>query len=156
MVNIYTDTSVIGGCFDVEFRESTIALFDEFIRGSRMLIFSDLVLSELSRAPEHVEAKLWEVPAQFRLRLTTTEEAFQLADTYIREGALSEKFKDDALHIALATIHKADVLASWNFKHIVNLDRIILYNSINVRLGYQPIEIQSPRAILNDITNEKG
>jgi hypothetical protein len=58
------------------------------------------------------------------------------------------------LHIALATLNNADVLASWNFKHIVNLDRIRLYNSINLRLGYRLIEIRTPREILNLTDNE--
>jgi hypothetical protein len=58
------------------------------------------------------------------------------------------------LHIALATLNNADVLASWNFKHIVNLDRIRLYNSINLRFGYRLIEIRTPREILNLTDNE--
>ena len=52
-------------------------------------------------------------------------------------------------HIALATIHKLDVLASWNFKHIVNLDRIKGYNSVNLRMGYSMIEIRSPKDLVN-------
>ena len=62
--------------------------------------------------------------------------------TYVQEGALTIKSFNDALHIALATLNNADVLASWNFKHIVNLNRIRLYNSINLKLGYRMIEIR--------------
>ena len=71
-----------------------------------------------------------------------------VAEAYIKEGALTNKSYNDALHIALATLNNCDVLASWNFKHIVNLDRIRLYNSINLRLGYRMIEIRTPREIL--------
>jgi len=56
---------------------------------------------------------------------------------------------EDCHHIALATIHKVDVLASWNFKHIVNLERIKGYNSVNVRLGYSMLEIRSPKDLVN-------
>jgi len=49
----------------------------------------------------------------------------------------------------LATVYRIDVLASWNFKHIVNLDRIKGYNSINLRLGYPTIEIRSPLELIN-------
>jgi hypothetical protein len=42
-----------------------------------------------------------------------------------------------------------DVLANWNFKHIVNLDRIKGYNSVNIRLGYSIIEIRSPKDLVN-------
>jgi len=81
--------------------------------------------------------------------IVINDEAIQLAETYISEGALTNKSYNDALHIALATLNNSDVLASWNFKHIVNLDRIRLYNSINLRLGYRLIEIRTPREILN-------
>ena len=67
------------------------------------------------------------------------------------------KSYNDALYIALATLNNADVLSSWNFKHIVNLDRIKLYNnSINLRLGYKIIEIRSPREILKIVKDENN
>lgn len=50
--------------------------------------------------------------------------------------------------IALATIHKVDVLASWNFKHIVNLDRIKGYNGVNLKMGYSTIEIRNPKDLV--------
>ena len=39
---------------------------------------------------------------------------------------------NDMLHIALATIAEVDVLVSWNFKHIVRLDEIRLFNAVNL------------------------
>lgn len=156
MVNVYTDTSVIGGCFDSEFKEWSLALFEEFKAGTKQIILSDLVLLELNMAREEIHSKLNEVPLQHRIDLETTDEAIQLAETYILEGALTNKSYNDALHIALATINNAEVLASWNFKHIVNLDRIRLYNSINLRLGYRLIEIRTPREILKAGDDEKG
>jgi hypothetical protein len=51
--------------------------------------------------------------------------------------------------VAMATIHKVDVLASWNFKHIVNLDRIKGYNAVNSRLGYSILEIRSPKDLMD-------
>ena len=78
-----------------------------------------------------------------------TEEAIKLADTYINEKVVGKTSLEDCRHIALATIHKVDVLASWNFKHIVNLDRIKGYNSVNMRLGYSIIEIRSPKDLVN-------
>jgi hypothetical protein len=47
--------------------------------------------------------------------------------------------------MALATINRADFLVSWNFKHIVNIQRIRGYNSINIKNGYRQLEIRSPR-----------
>jgi len=52
-------------------------------------------------------------------------------------------------YIATATINRADVLVSWNFKHIVNLERIHRYNAVNLKLGYPMIEIRTPTEVLN-------
>ena len=147
------DTSVIGGCFDAEFSEWSLALFDEFIIGLKTAVFSGLTLEELNLAPIKVRDKILEIPEKSRITIPTSELAISLAETYIDEGALSEKSYNDALHIALATLSEASVLTSWNFKHIVNLDRIRLFNSINFRMGYKLIEIRTPREILTN--NEK-
>ena len=99
--------------------------------------------------------KIIEVPDKYRVPIGTTDEAIVLAETYINEGALTNKSYNDALHIALATLNNASVLASWNFKHIVNLDRIRIYNSINLKLGYRIIEIRTPREIIKPEENER-
>ncbi|MGV8090399.1 MAG: hypothetical protein AB2L24_00855 [Mangrovibacterium sp.] len=74
-----------------------------------------------------------------------TDEAIELAIEYIAEGVVGQTSFADCLHIALATINRADYLISWNFKHIVNVDRIRGYNSINIKKGYKQLEIRSPR-----------
>lgn len=74
--------------------------------------------------------------------------ARDLADKYLKEKIVTARYKSDALHIAVATIHKVDVMVSWNFKHIVNLNRIRQYNSVNLKYGYSMIEIRSPMEIV--------
>ena len=147
-MTVYSDTSTVGGCFDEQFQEWSVALFEEFKTGVKLLMLSDLTLQELELAPQEVREKLIEVPNKHRVPIGITDEAIELAETYINEGALTNKSYNDALHIALATLNNASVLASWNFKHIVNLNRIRLYNSINLKLGYRLIEIRTPREIL--------
>ena len=150
---VYIDTSVIGGCLDHEFEEWSNVLFEEFKAGSKLILLSGLTLEELSFAPLPVQEKLHEVPQQNKIAIEITDEAISLAETYIKEGALTRKSYNDALHIAIATLSNAEVLCSWNFKHIVNLDRIRLYNSINLRLGFKIIEIRTPREILTNNEN---
>lgn len=147
-MNVYTDTSIIGGCFDSEFKVWSLALIDEFIAGIKKIVLSDLTIRELEMARNEVKDIIEEIPSENKIIVNIGDEAIHLAETYILEGALTNKSYNDALHIALATLNKANVLASWNFKHIVNLERIIPYNSINLRLGYMVIEIRSPREIL--------
>ena len=145
---VYVDTSVIGGCFDEEFEEWSILLFQEFLYGKKVMMLSDLTLQELELAKFKVREKVKEIPQNQISNIFVNDEVIHLAEKYIEEGALTIKSYNDALHIALATLNNADVLSSWNFKHIVNLDRIKLYNSINLRLGHKIIEIRSPREIL--------
>ena len=104
---------------------------------------------ELINAPQQVREHLLKFSADKFERVELTEEALRLADSYINEKVVGKTSLEDCRHIALATINKVDVLASWNFKHIVNLDRIKGYNSVNLRLGYSMIEIRSPKDLVN-------
>ena len=74
----------------------------------------------------------------------------KLAEKYIEQKIVSDKFYSDALHIAIATVIGVDVLVSWNFNHIVNLNRIRLFNSVNLREGYSILEIRSPREVIEN------
>nr|VFJ75367.1 MAG: hypothetical protein BECKFM1743C_GA0114222_108373 [Candidatus Kentron sp. FM]VFJ77487.1 MAG: hypothetical protein BECKFM1743A_GA0114220_109922 [Candidatus Kentron sp. FM]VFK18631.1 MAG: hypothetical protein BECKFM1743B_GA0114221_105624 [Candidatus Kentron sp. FM] len=146
--HIYTDTSVIGGCLDREFRAGSEALFERFESGSAFMMLSDLTLSELENAPPRVRDRLNHVPAGNIRYVELTAEAEQLADNYLSEGVVSLKSTADAEHIAIATINHANVLVSWNFKHIVNLERIRGYNAVNLKQGYPMMEIRTPLEVL--------
>ena len=146
---IYIDTSVVGGFFDEEFKEPTTMLFNRLENGEVIFVVSDLLDLELIGAPQQVKDHLLKYSSDKFVRVELTEDAIKLADTYIREKVVGKTSLEDCRHIALATIHKVDVLASWNFKHIVNLDRIKGYNSVNLRLGYSMIEIRSPKDLVN-------
>ena len=142
---IYIDTSIVGGYFDEEFKDDTVALFDRFENDEIIFVISDLLELELLYAPTRVKDLLLKYPLNKFITVALTQEVFDLADTYIAEKVVGKSSLEDCRHIALATINRVDVLASWNFKHIVNLDKIKGYNSVNLRLGYQMIEIRSPK-----------
>ena len=82
--------------------------------------------------------------------LALDSEAEALAAQYIQDGAVSRNEWADALHIALATVARVDVLVSWNFKHIVNLRRIHACNAVNLKHGYSVLEIRNPREVFGD------
>ena len=147
--SIYIDTSVVGGYFDEEFKEATVRLFARLENHEIIFVISDLLDLELLNAPLHVKQLLHNYSADKFQRVELTEEAIKLSDIYISEKVVGKSSLEDCRHIALATIHKVDVLASWNFKHIVNLDKIKGYNSVNMRLGYSIIEIRSPKELVN-------
>jgi hypothetical protein len=146
---IYIDTSIVGGFFDEEFQEPTGKLFERLERNEIIFVVSDLLDLELINAPQRVRDLLLNYSSDKFQRIELSEEAVKLADTYIIEKVVGKTSLEDCRHIAMATIHKVDVLASWNFKHIVNLDRIKGYNSVNMKLGYALIEIRSPKDLIN-------
>ena len=146
---IYIDTSVVGGYFDEEFKEATLKLFDRLDKNEIIFVVSDLLDLELLKAPQQVQQLLYNYSPDKFQRVELTEEAIVLANTYINEKVVGKTSMEDCRHIALATIYKVDVLASWNFKHIVNLDRIKGYNSVNLRTGYSILEIRSPKDLVN-------
>ena len=148
IARVYIDTSVIGGCIDQEFKEWSIKLFDEFKNGKKIIVISDITLDELELAPKKVQVILKQIPDKYLKIVESNNETEELARQYIIRKAVSQKFYLDALHIAIATYYNVTVLSSWNFKHIVNLDRIIKYNSVNIEMGYKILEIRSPRDIL--------
>ncbi len=145
---IYVDTSVIGGCFDNEFEKYSHQLFEEFIAGGKRLVISDLVLFELERSPENVKEVLNGVTEDNIEYVFLNEESISLANAYLKEGVIAENSLSDARHIAIATVERVDVLVSWNFKHIVNLNRIHLINTVNLKLGYPMLEIRSPLEVI--------
>ena len=143
-VRIYTDTSVLGGCEDGEFREPSRRLLDAFQRGELMLVLSELTIRELEGAPDAVRTALGRVPGEHVEALALSPEAEDLASAYIADGAIGAHMHADALHIALATVARVDVLVSWNFKHIVNLKRIHAYNAVNLKRGPPSRDTNSP------------
>ena len=146
---IYIDTSVIGGQFTNIFSTDTTPFFEAVVKGHFTIIVSDLLEAELLKAPQHVKDFLTTIPAQQVENIRLTQDAVNLADQYILARVVGPTSRADCQHIAMATLAKADVLVSWNFKHIVNLDKIRGYNGINCQLGYNMIEIRTPKEIIS-------
>jgi len=142
---IYLDTSVFGGYFDTEFEEYTKPLFDRIMNGEFELLLSSLTQDELETAPQQVRDLMTRIKSYSFQFIETSDEADALAQEYIDEKVVGQTCYADCVHIALATIYKADYLISWNFKHIVNVQRIRGYNTINMKNGYRMLEIRSPR-----------
>jgi len=146
---IYIDTSVIGGYFDEEFESASRRLFDRIANKDFDVYFSEVNETELSLAPKHIRDLKNIIPTDCYKYLVLNDEAKELAETYVKEKALGQASLNDAYHIALASVSRLDCLISWNFKHIVNFDKIRLFNSINLKLGYPLIDIRTPLEFLN-------
>ncbi|MEA3281129.1 MAG: PIN domain protein [Euryarchaeota archaeon] len=132
MMRIYADTPVFGGCFDYEFEKWPNKLMEEFKHGLKSVVISDLASKELEGAPPHVRNLIEEIPKEHKEHVVLDDDAAGLGH-YIENGTISRRHLVDVQHIAMAAVNKIDILVSWNFKHIVNLSRIRLYNSVNLK-----------------------
>lgn len=148
-IRLYVDTSVFGGYFDNEFKENTKLLFERIKKNDFDIYISEISKNELIHAPFRVRNIVQEIPVNCLFNLEFTEEVKELANHYIREKILGKASLNDAYHIAITTINRIDVLVSWNFTHIVNFNKIRLFNSVNLKQGYPAIDIRTPIELIN-------
>jgi hypothetical protein len=143
---VYVDTSVIGGCFDPEFRVWSKGLVEDFRGGLFRMVLSDVTTAEIRLAPQAVQDLYAELLPMAQV-LSVTDEALEVFSAYVEHGILGRRFRNDMLHIALATVAEVDVLVSWNFRHIVRLDKIQQFSGVNIERGYKSLAIYSPREV---------
>ena len=148
ILRVYLDTSVVGGCFDDEFREDSLQLMSNIRLGIYTGLISNVTIEELEGAPDNVRNVLKQFDDEQLVYLPESEAVEALARAYLEAGVVPRRYEGDATHIAYATVHQADVVVSWNFRHIVNLRRIQAFNAINIREGYGWIEIRSPKELI--------
>ena len=153
-IQIYVDTSVFGGAEDEEFAEASQRVFRRVISGDFFMVLSTETLRELQTAPPRVRDVLDGIPDHRMRVVPVSPEIKRLSQAYLQAGILGKASQSDAIHVAAATVAEVDVILSWNFRHIVNYDRIHKYNAINVLHGYRPLEIHSPPEMINDDPNE--
>ena len=144
---------MVGGCFDAEFAQWSNRLLGAFRRGEFVAVLSAVTAAEMEQAPEPVRGIYEELVGMGSEVLLVSREAMDLSAAYERRKILGPRFRNDMLHIAVATVAEADVLVSWNFRHIVRLDRIRQFNSVNMELGYKQLAIYSPREV---VPHERG
>ena len=149
-MRVYVDTSVVGGMFDPEFERRTESFWNAVQDGRIRIIASNILIEELENSPKHVREFFHSLPKAQVEHVTATEDSDRLAEQYIEAGVVGKTSLDDCRHIALATVARADVLVSLNFKHIVNIRRIQGYNGVNMLHGYPTIEIRTPEEVIHD------
>ena len=150
ILRLYLDTSVFGGVFDEEFASDSKRLIDAVHSKKFVVMVSDVVLEEIQGAPDGVREIVANLPKDQQFFVDTTEEVIKLRDEYLQRKILTSKSIDDATHVALATVNRADAIVSWNFKHIVRLDKMRQYNQVNFSLKYGLLQIVSPKEVLFD------
>jgi predicted nucleic acid-binding protein len=153
-LRVYLDTSVIAGSLDHEFSLNSNQLMEAIKQEKFILLMSDIIVSELINAPQSVKDILLSIPQRVIEVVKITPEVLQLRDAYINEGVVTSKSINDATHVAAATKARAAAIISWNFKHIVRLDKMKGYNQINLLNGYGILTIISPLEVTIDEAND--
>jgi hypothetical protein len=146
--SLYLDTSVLGGYFDEEWKQPTQELWRQREAGLWVFLSSVLVRDEIENAPAHVRNHFAQTFTEEESLLAFDEEMETLAEAYVAQGVVTQKYIEDAGHVAIATVCRADYLVSWNFKHLVNVEREKGFNAINLLRGWQPIRIVNPLELI--------
>ena len=147
---VYVDTSVFRGCESKMFRATSLRLFERFRDGDISLVLSALVARELDSASEAARAVLGPVPPEHAEFLEPSADAEELADRYIDAGAVDAEMRPVALHVAFATLARVDMLASWDYKHLLNFRRSRKWNVVNRELGHPLLPIHEVPAVLGE------
>lgn len=146
-LRVYVDTSVLGGISDEEFAEASRRFLDGVRTGRYIALVSEVVYRELAGAPEETRRALQKLPPGSLEEVAINAEVEELANAYVAADVLGLSAKLDAIHVAAATVAGADLILSWNFRHIVNYNRIRAYNSVNLIKGYHLMDIRSPQEL---------
>ena len=153
---VYVETSVISYFTGrktkdviISARQKLTKIWWETISNKYEAFISPYVIEEISKGNEKFSEKRLNAVKSFDV-LSSSPEIEELAEEYFKKLKIPEKAFFDCNHLACAVISGMDIIVSWNFKHIVNFDKIRLYNSVNLKHGYRIIEIRNPR----DLTDE--
>lgn len=156
-LRLYLDTSVINFLFAddaPDFKQVTLDFFENQTKRYELYI-SDIVILEIDQDPdEDHKGSLFSIIDRYKITIlpdTPIEEIKILAQKYIEKGIIPNPKINDALHVAYATIHNMDILLSWNFKHLANVNKEIKIQLVNIEEGYRyPLRLVSPLEVLND------
>ena len=146
---MYVDSSVISGMFDKNDHPAKAQPFwDAVFYGKIRVVFSDVLVDELNNAPDHVREFYRQIPESQIERIVSTPMSDTLAERYVKAGILTMNHLTDCKHIALAMLACADVLVSWNTKHIVTESRIRRFNDVSIGFGCDTIKILIPHNLI--------
>ena len=153
-LSIYVETSVWSHAFAEDapdLRRATLEFLEAARGGRHELFISEVVLEEMYRARPELSERLLAMVAEMRPEELDVDEAVvDLARSYAEGGAIPPAKVEDARHVAVAVVNEIDVLVSWNYQHLVNVNRRELFHHLSVTNGYyKPLHIVSHPEVPN-------
>ena len=151
-LKIYLETTLFNYYFD-EDREAhadTVRLFEEIAAGKYEAFTSGAVITELADAPVEKYAAMVALIEKYAMTvLPVTAEVEKLADIYVAEGIIPQKYRTDGVHIAVSAVNDLDMVVSLNFRHIVKHRTILATEKINVLNGWRSVHIREPMQVVD-------
>lgn len=154
-LKLYLDTSVWNFYYAddaIEKMEITRQFFENIKSGNYQIYSSSVTIREIYNADDKTISELLALMKKYPpIMLEVNDEIDELADIYIGEGVITEKKRDDALHIAIATVYEMDALISWNYRHLANLNKKEKIRAVNIVHGYlKDLEMITPMEVIGD------
>jgi len=153
--SLYLETSVVGAYLDngEPFRRDLTIRWWEHELPEYRAVVSLLVARELERVPEPHRTGYLKLVSPLE-EVDLTEEAAILAEGYIARGIFHRKYIADALHVAVASVHKIDYLVTWNFGHLANVRRQARIRLFNTAAGFFVPMIVTPEFLVSEATEK--
>jgi predicted nucleic acid-binding protein len=155
-LKVYLDTSIINFLYvedSPDYRKATEVFFEDVIAKNKIEPYiSNIVIDEINKTEEEKQRnKLLETFEKYTNIKTliaeneTIDDIAFLGENYIKNGIIPPKKVADSLHVAYSTIFQMDVLLSWNFQHLANINKEQKIIILNKTLGYTyPFRMANP------------
>ncbi len=156
-LSLYADTSVFNFVYAddaPDLQAITVEFFDEFIANAVYDVYaSTVVIGEINQTKDETHRqRLLDLIDNYPVELLPTDrddEVRKLAALLITDGVFSERHEIDALHVATAIVHEIDILISWNFRHLANLNKERLIRQSCQKAGYpHPLRLMTPLEVM--------
>ncbi len=159
-MKIYLDTSVINFLYAddaPEYRSATLEFFRDYVTPAIYDVYvSNVVIDEIQRT-ENAKRRSNLLKAITVYNIGKVEydsvqpEILELASLYVESGIIPRKQDADALHVAIATATGMDVLLSWNYRHLANINKELLIQGVNRKAGFaKPLRLCTPLEMLHE------
>ena len=150
LASLYIETSVVGAYLDNGEplrRDLTIRWWEHELSEYRAFT-SSLVTRELERTKEPYRSGCLDLIKPLE-HLELNDEVTILAEGYIDRGIFPRKYIADAVHVALAAIHRIDYLVTWNFGHLANVRKQARLKVFNKTAGFFAPQIVTPEFLVH-------
>ena len=117
------------------------------------LVSSTAVVDELMREEHPNQAEKLALVASLSL-LEPTEEVQEIVEVYVARRVMPADPLGDALHLALASHHRCDILLTWNCAHLANANKFGHIRRVNALLGLPMPWLVTPLELLAAVEDD--